>query len=192
MSRISDRREVAAATIAVAASRIVGFPLALLVTVWLTRELPREEFAFFGILATVSILFSMFAQGGFQTGVVRMLGEAEAGDRSLRPPAVVYASIVVTLLLAIALAGAFYFVGPQFMPSVGDDSAYLFLISAILLVVRSVNTVTAQTLRGVGRVGMSSNLSGQGQQGGLVRCVLLLLGFLLADMFGYLDRKSVV
>ncbi|QZD95548.1 lipopolysaccharide biosynthesis protein [Qipengyuania gelatinilytica] len=192
MSRASDRRKLVMATAAVAGSRALGFPLALLVSMWLTRVLPRDEFAFFGVLATFSILFSMFAQAGFQTGVVRMLGEAEAGDKSHPKPSIVYASVLVTLVFSLLLAALFYVAGRGVLPDIGVKGDWLFLLAAGLLVARSVNTVTAQALRGIGRVGMSANFSGQGPQGGIVRCVLILAGFALATHYSDLTLESAI
>lgn len=180
------------ATAAVAASRLLGFPLALLVSMWLTRALSREEFAFFGVLATFSMLFAMFAQVGFQTGVVRMLGEAEAGDERNSKPSIVYASVLVTLLSSVVLAALFYFAGRGVLPEIPGESDWLFLVAAILLVARSVNTVAAEALRGIGRVGMSANFSAQGTQGGMVRCILMLAGLLLAALTDLLTLEMAI
>lgn len=192
MSRQKDRRQVLRATLAVAASRALGFPLALAVSMWLTRVLPREEFAFFGVLATFSIAFAIFAQAGFQTGVVRMLGEAEAGDERHPAPAVVYAALLSTLLCSLLLGVLFYFAGREALPSIPGGSDWLFALAALLLVVRSVNTVAAEALRGIGRVGLSSNFSGQGNQGGVVRCILVLGGFALASVLGVLTLETAI
>ena len=190
--RNSDRRRVVLATAAVAGSRALGFPLALLISMWLTRVLTREEFAFFGVLATFSILFSMFAQAGFQTGVVRMLGEAEAGDERHSPSSIVYASVLVTLGFSVMLAALFYLAGRGILPDIDKQGDWLFMLAAALLVARSVNTVAAQALRGIGRVGMAANFSGQGPQGGIVRCLLVLAGFALAQVYFDLTLESAI
>ena len=166
MSREADRRTVIRATLAVAASRALGFPLALAVSMWLTRVLTREEFAFFGVLSSLAILFAMFAQAGFQTSVVRLLGEAEAGETEFRKPSIFYASVIVTFAFSVILAVLFYVAGRGLLPDIAAQSDWLFFLAALLLVSRSINTVAAQALRGIGRVGASANLSGQGEQGG--------------------------
>lgn len=192
MSRQKDRREVLRATIAVAASRLLGFPLALAISMWLTRVLPRDEFTFFGVLATFSIVFAIFAQAGFQTGVVRMLGEADAGDERHSAPAVVYAAVASTIVCSLLLAGLFYFAGRGFLPDIPGQTDWLFALAALLLVVRAVNTVAAEALRGIGRVGLSSNFSGQGNQGGMVRCLLVLAGFGVAAALDILTLETAI
>ncbi len=192
MSRAADRRAVIKATLAVVASRILGFPLALAVSMWLTRELTREEFAYFGILSSLSMLFALFAQAGFQTSVVRLLGEAEAGDRSFKKPSIFYASIIVTLVLSLVLGTLFYLFGRGLLPDIAGQSDWLFLLAAGLLVARSVNTVAAQALRGIGRVGASANLSGQGDQGGMIRCIAILAGFGLVVATGLLTLEAAI
>lgn len=192
MAREADRRSVLKATAVVAASRALGFPLALGISMWLTRELTREEFAFFGILSSLAMLFALFAQAGFQTSVVRLLGEAEAGDRSFKKPSIFYASIIVTLVLSFVLAVLFYFFGRGLLPDIAGESDWLFLLAAGLLMTRSVNTVAAQALRGIGRVGASANLSGQGDQGGMIRCVAILAGFGVVVVTGLLTLQAAI
>ncbi|MBX7457234.1 oligosaccharide flippase family protein [Qipengyuania sp. 1NDH17] len=192
MGREADRRTVLKATAAVAASRALGFPLALGVSMWLTRVLTREEFAFFGVLSSLAILFAMFAQAGFQTSVVRLLGEAEAGDETFKKPSIFYASVIVTFVFSLILAILFYFVGRGLLPDIAGQSDWLFFLAAILLVARSVNTVAAQALRGIGRVGASANLSGQGEQGGMIRCLAILAGFALVVTTGVLTLEAAI
>lgn len=192
MVQTSDRRKIALATISVAASRMLGFPLALLVSMWLTRALSKEEFAFFGVLASVSLIFAMFAQAGFQTSVVRLLGEAEAGDDTHSGASIIYASTLVTILAGSVLAGAFYLAGRGILPSIPGATDWLFLLAALLLVARSLNTLAAQALRGIGRVGMSANFSGQGPQGGIVRCILILAGFAVASQYEALTLEMSI
>ena len=191
-AREADRRAVLKATAAVAASRALGFPLALGVSMWLTRVLTREEFAFFGVLSSLAILFAMFAQAGFQTSVVRLLGEAEAGDETFNKPSIFYASAIVTIVFSLVLAVLFYFVGRGLLPDIAGKSDWLFFLAAILLVARSVNTVAAQALRGIGRVGASANLSGQGEQGGMIRCLAILAGFALVVSTGVLTLEAAI
>ena len=192
MNRSAQRRGILRATIAVAASRVIGFPLALAVNMVLARVLTREEYAFFGVLASFSLLFALFAQAGFQTSVVRMLGEAEAGDDSLDKPSIFYGAVLATLGFGSVLAVAFFFAGRGFLPDIGGAQGWLFLLAAVLLLVRSLNTVTAQALRGIGKVGASANLSGHGDQGGLIRCVLLLAGFGFAIATGTLTLATAI
>ena len=159
---------------------------------WLTRVLTREEFAFFGVLSSLAILFAMFAQAGFQTSVVRLLGEAEAGETEFRKPSIFYASVIVTFAFSVILAVLFYVAGRGLLPDIAGQSDWLFFLAALLLVSRSVNTVAAQALRGIGRVGASANLSGQGEQGGVIRCLAILAGFALVVTTGVLTLEAAI
>lgn len=190
--RQKDRRQVLSAIAAVAASRALGFPLALAVNIWLARTLEREDFAFFGVLTTFSLLFALFAQAGFQTGVVRMLGEAEAGFERFGKAAIFYSSLLVTFAVGGLLGCAFFFAGPAILPDISAATPWLFLLAAVLLVARSTNTVTAQALRGIGKVGASANLSGQGDQGGLIRCIMMIAGISLVSLDGTLDLEAAL
>ena len=192
MSRGEQRRSIIKATIAVAASRALGFPLALAVNMVLARILTREEFAFFGILASFSLLFALFAQAGYQTSVVRLMGEAEAGDETLDRASIFYSSLLVTFTFGVILAVLFIWVGRGFLPVVEGEGLWLFLLAAVLLVVRSLNTVSSQALRGLGKVGASANLSGHGDQGGVVRCVFMLAGFVIAIALEVLTLEAAV
>ena len=190
--RQSERRQVLAAIAAVAASRAFGFPLALAINIWLARVLDRADFALFGVLTTFSLLFALFAQAGFQTGVVRMLGEAEAGDERFGKPAIFYSALLVTAAVGGLLAIVFFFAGPSILPDISRATPWLFLWAAVLLVARSLNTVTAQALRGIGHVGASANLSGQGDQGGFIRCLMVIAGISLASIYGILDLEAAI
>ena len=192
MSRGEQRRSIIKATIAVAASRALGFPLALAVNMVLARILTREEFAFFGVLASFSLLFALFAQAGYQTSVVRLMGEAEAGDETLDRPSIFYSSILATFVFGCILAVLFFWVGRGFLPMVEGEGRWLFLLAAVLLVVRSLNTVSSQALRGLGKVGASANLSGHGDQGGVVRCISMLAGFGVAIALGVLTLEVAI
>lgn len=192
MTLAENRKKVVMATAAVAGSRLLGFPLALLVSMWLARLLSREEFAFYGVLAAFSMLFAMFAQAGFQTGVVRMLAEAEASEDRKAQPSIIYASVLTTLLCSALLGAVFYFVGRGILPRLPGETDWLFLIAAVFLVARSLNTVAAEALRGIGRVGMSANFSAQGTQGGIIRCIFMLGGLFLATSTGLVTLETAI
>ena len=92
------------ATLAAAASRALGFPLTLLISAWLARSLTRPEFAFFGVLTTFSVLFATVAQMGYQSGIVRQLGETQSVRRGESPKAIYLAAVLVTLGAGAVLA----------------------------------------------------------------------------------------
>ncbi|HKT84808.1 MAG TPA: oligosaccharide flippase family protein [Novosphingobium sp.] len=162
------------ATMAAALSRALGFPLTLLISAWLARSLSRPEFAFMGVLTTFSVLFGTLAQMGYQSGVVRQLGEAQSGGSGESQNAIYFAAVLTTLAAGVVLGIGFLLFGTGWLPTLRGATDTLFLLAAALLVARSLNTVTGEAFRGIGMVGTASNFSGMGTQGGIVRCLLML------------------
>ena len=162
------------ATMAAALSRALGFPLTLLISALLARGLSRPEFAFLGVLTTFSVLFGTIAQMGYQSGVVRQLGEAQSGSSGESQKAIYFAAVLTTLTAGTFLGIGFLFFGTGWLPTLQGATETLFILAAALLVARSLNTVTGEAFRGIGMVGTASNFSGMGTQGGIVRCLLML------------------
>lgn len=180
------------ATMAAALSRALGFPLTLLISAWLARSLSRPEFAFMGVLTTFSVLFATIAQMGYQSGVVRQLGEARSSGSGEAQKAIYFAAVLTTLIAGTVLGIGFLFFGTGWLPALRGATDTLFILAAVFLVARSLNTVTGEAFRGIGMVGTASNFSGMGTQGGIVRCLLMLVALGLVAIAGRITLEAAL
>ena len=180
--RAANRMMLFRATGALALNRLFGVPLTFAISALLAHNLSRSDFAFYGSLNSLSILLVVFAQFGYQTSIVRTLGEHSSQERSGKASSEFLAALSVTLVGALVLASAFLLVGRGWLPGYPGYESLLYFLAAGLLVFKSLNVLGAEALRGLGAVGYASSLGGQGTEGGLFRAavsIALLIGIMM-------------
>ena len=190
--RVTSKVLLLRATALMAASRLVGTPVSLLIAALLTHNLARSDYAFYGALNSFSLLFVVVAQFCYQTGIVRIIGEHQRAPRTGAAAGEFTGALLVTGVVGMALAGGFLLVGRGWLPRSGIYPISLYFLAAGVLLFKAINTVSAEALRGLGCVGFASIFNGQGTEGGLVRAVISLA--LLATVFAAegLNLKAAV
>jgi O-antigen/teichoic acid export membrane protein len=193
---VSDREtKLAHGMAAAGGSRLAALGLSLALNAILARVLTPGEFAFFGVLISLLTIGVLVAQGGYQTGIVKSVGEAVATDPTGRNVgAALSAGLLATAIgsvAVIALTGVF--AGTVLPPINGQPVAGVELMLVLAMIpLMSFNVLLAEALRGAGRVGWAASVTALGQHGGVVRAGLLLGLVAVVSLFGPLHLRQLL
>jgi len=171
-NRITSKVHLLRATALVGASRILGIPASIVIAGILTNNLTRSEYAFYGALNSLSLFFAVVAQLGYQTSIVRIMGHHQDDQKSGAASRDFRSAVVTTALCGTCLAAAFLLVGKGWLPDEGHYANLIYIMAAAALIFKAFNILSAETFRGLGRVGLAATFNGQGPEGGLLRAAI--------------------
>lgn len=161
----------------------------------LTRVLPPSEFAFFGVLISFLTISVLLAQGGYQTGIVKSIGEAiAAGPNDAIVGRNLSAGLLATGIGSVFVVVLTYFFAGALLPPVnGEHIAGIDLYLVLILVpLMSFNVLLAEALRGAGRVGWAASVTALGQHGGVVRAGAFLILLMIFVAFDQVTLRRIL
>ena len=180
---------------AAAGSRLAALLLSLVLNGILARVLPPTEFAFFGVLISFLTIIVLVAQGGYQTGIVKSVGEAVADARAGgKVGTSLTAALIATIIGSLLMTAVAYALAGVILPPIDGQQVAGATLALVLLMIplMSINVLLAEALRGAGLVGWASSLTALGQHGGLVRAGILLILITAFSVFGQVGLRQLL
>lgn len=159
-----------------AVSRAGAMVGSLAINALLARTLTVSEYAYVGVLIALSAVAMVFLQFGYQTAIVKTAGEASHSGDMTQLSNNLGAGTLVTVLLGLVTLVPLMVRRAAILPDVNGapPSDTVVLLTMAFTTTLALNVFYAEAIRGLGRVGTASSLTGMGQHGGIARASFIL------------------